>query len=551
MTTPVDTVPVVVVGSGVAGALVAWRLATAGIRVLVLEAGPSIDRETAVETFRAAPAKVPESPYPSTEHAPRPSVLDIGVPGTGYFVQAGPEPFGSTYERILGGTTWHWLGSCPRMVPSDFAMRSTFGVGVDWPLSYDELEPSYVEAEQAMGVAGDSRRDLGSPRSAGYPMEVVPPSFLDSVVGRASTSLGHPLEATPQARNTETYNDRPRCDGNSSCIPICPIGAKYDALVHLELAREAGAEIRPDSVAVDLPLRADGTVAGVRYRRPDGSDVTVLARAVVLAANAVETPKLLLMSNGGNGVANGSDQVGRNLMDHPIQLSWALAREQVFPHRGPLSTSAIETTKDGPVRAQRSSFRVEVGNDGWRFPVGDPTVEFTSSPDRPTFVRLREGGTALARRWFEHASREIRFASLTEQLPDPDNRVTPAFDQPDGIGVPRPRIAFRVGSYSRAGMAAARELHEQLFEALGATERNHSDIAFGAGHLMGTIRMGTDPATSVVDRDGRAHDAANLFVVGSSVFPTVGTANPTLTLAALALRTAGALERALGSLPAP
>ncbi len=126
---------VVVVGSGVAGALVAWQLAEAGAGVTVLEAGPRIDREAAVETFRAATAKVPESPYPNAAHAPRPSVLDIGVPGTGYLVQEGPEPFGSTYERIVGGTTWHWLGSTPRLLPSDFRLQTLFGRGVDWPLT--------------------------------------------------------------------------------------------------------------------------------------------------------------------------------------------------------------------------------------------------------------------------------------------------------------------------------------------------------------------------------------------------------------------------------
>ncbi len=541
---------VVVVGSGVAGALVAWQLARAGASVTVLEAGPRIDRDAAVETFRLAAAKVPESPYPNTAHAPRPSVLDIGIPGTGYFIQDGPEPFGSTYERIVGGTTWHWLGSTPRLLPSDFRMQSTFGVGVDWPISYADLEPWYVRAERAMGVSGDSSRDLGSPRSAGFPMPAVPGSFLDSVVDAAARRLGLRLELTPQARNTETFNDRHHCVGNSNCIPICPIGAKYDALVHLDLAEAAGARIIANAVAVDLTLRTDGTVSAVRYRQPDGTNRSVAARAVVLAANAIETAKLLLISNGGAGVANRSGQVGRNLMDHPIQLSWALSAQPVFPQRGPLSTSGIESTRAAPTRGQRSAFRVEVANDGFRFPIGDPTTEFTATADRPSFVRLREGGVALARRWNDHLSREIRFASLTEQLPDPANRVRPAFGSTDAIGVPRPRISFSVAPYSRAGMTDARALHERLFDALAASDRNHSDIPFGAGHLMGTTRMGSTATTSVVDGNGRAHDVANMWIVGSSVFPTCGTANPTLTLAALALRTADALRRQLPSLPA-
>ena len=160
---------VVVVGSGVAGALVAFQLAKAGVKVTILEAGPPVDRDEAVEVFRAATAKVPESPYPNTAWAPHPTVLDIGVPGTGYFIQDGPDPFGSTYERIVGGTTWHWLGTTPRLLPSDFRMKTLFGVGVNWPISYADLEPWYVKAEYAIGVAGDSDQRPGLAPVEGLP----------------------------------------------------------------------------------------------------------------------------------------------------------------------------------------------------------------------------------------------------------------------------------------------------------------------------------------------------------------------------------------------
>ncbi|HEU5454096.1 MAG TPA: GMC family oxidoreductase [Nocardioides sp.] len=534
---------VVIVGSGVAGALIAWKLASDGVDVTVLEAGPRIDRDAAVEVFRAASAKVPESPYPSTDHAPRPTVLDIGVPGTGYFIQQGPDAFGSTYERIVGGTTWHWLGSTPRLLPSDFEMRSRFGVGADWPISYADLEPWYVAAEQAMGVAGDDSSDQGSPRSAGFPMPAVPTSIVDQVVGAAAARIGLRVEATPQARNTESYNGRHHCVGNSNCIPICPIGAKYDALIHLDLAEEAGAELIPNAVVFDLVVGPSGGVTEVRFKTPTGAERSIRADAVVLAANAIETPKIMLLSDGGTGVGNSSDQVGRNLMDHPIALSWALSAQPVFPQRGPLSTAGIESTRDADTRGQKSAFRVEIGNDGWRFPIGDPTVEVTEGPGRPPFTRLREGGAALAARWQVHLSREIRFASLTEQLPDPANRIEPAFGQTDAVGIPRPLISFSIDGYPRAGMADSLVVHEQLFDALGATERHHADFPFGAGHVMGTTQMGDDPATSVVDAEGRSHDIPNLWIAGSSLFPTAGTANPTLTLAALALRTAGAMLR--------
>jgi glucose dehydrogenase len=543
----IATADVVIVGSGVAGALVADRLVKNDVRVVILEAGPPVDRDNAVEIFRRATAKVPESPYPSTAHAPRPTVLDIGVPGTGYFVQEGPEPFGSTYERVVGGTTWHWLGSTPRLLPSDFEMFSRFGVGRDWPITYAEFERFYVQAEQELGVAGDSNEAQGSPRSAGFPMPAVPISFLDKVVAQGAAKLGLRVLSTPQARNTETYNDRHHCVGNSNCIPICPIAAKYDAMVHIDRAVENGARVIDNAVVHQILMNADGTARGVRFRRPNGRDDDVLGRAVVMAANAIETPKILLMSNGGSGVANSSGQVGQNLMDHPIALSYGLsARNQpVYPQRGPLSTAGIEDPRDADTRNEKSAFRVEIGNDGWRFPIGDPTFEFTQGP----FPALREGGEALARRWEDHIAHEIRFASLTEQLPDRANTVTPAFDMVDDIGIPRPRITFSIDDYTRRGLDDAQVLHEQLFGAMRARERTHVPFSFGAGHIMGTTIMGEDPTTSVVDGDGRSHDIANMWIVGSSLFPTCGTANPTLTLAALALRTADRLRRALPALP--
>jgi len=544
----VASADVVIVGSGVAGALVADRLVKKGVSVVILEAGPPVDRDQAVEIFRQATAKVPESPYPSTAHAPRPSVLDIGVPGTGYFVQEGPEPFGSTYERVVGGTTWHWLGSTPRLLPSDFRMKTQFGVGRDWPLSYNDLEPFYVQAEKELGVAGDGHEDQGSPRSAGFPMPAVPISFLDKVIAKSAATIGLRVLSTPQARNTETFNDRHHCVGNSNCIPICPIGAKYDAMIHIDRAVENGARLISNAVVHEVLLRPDGTARGVRFRRPNGSDDEVTARAVVLAAHAIETPKILLMSGGGRGVANRSGQVGQNLMDHPIALSYGLSAqdEPVYPQRGPLSTAGIESPRESAARGQKSAFRVEIGNDGWRFPIGDPTFEFTQGP----FPRLREGGAALARRWEDHVAHEIRFASLLEQLPDRANTITPAFDLVDDIGIPRPRITFSIDSYTMGGFEDAQALHERLFVAMRARETVHTPFTFGAGHIMGTTIMGTDPANSVADGFGRSHDVRNMWIVGSSLFPTCGTANPTLTLAALALRTEVALRAALPGLPA-
>jgi glucose dehydrogenase len=143
------------------------------------------------------------------------------------------------------------------------------------------------------------------------------------------------------------------------------------------------------------------------------------------------------------------------------------------------------------------------------------------------------------------ASRHLRLTSLLEQLPDPDNRVTLDPNDVDIYGVPLPRLAYNLGTYVASGLAAARHAHAEIFAALGATEIQHRDAAEGAGHIIGTARMGNDPASSVVDRDLRSHDHPNLFILGSAVFPTSATANPTLTIAALSLRAADQVKATL------
>jgi glucose dehydrogenase len=293
------------------------------------------------------------------------------------------------------------------------------------------------------------------------------------------------------------------------------------------------------AVVHEVDVRRNGVTA--RFLRPDRSRGVVRARTLILAAHAIETPKLMLLSRGREhraGLGNERDLVGRFLMDHPVQLSWALTPEPLYPFRGPLSTSGIETLRDGPFRARRSAFRVQIGNDGWSWPAGAATVQAYT---QATNHRLGQAGLAELRSRF---ARQLRLASLAEPLPDPRNRVTLA-ERRDALGIPRPRLSYRTGDYARAGLAAGRQTHQRLFERLGATGVNHADQPFGAGHVMGTCRMGADPRTSVVDAELRVHGYRNCFVISTAVFPTVGTANPTLTLAALSLRAAAAVRQSL------
>jgi glucose dehydrogenase len=521
---------VVIVGSGVAGALIGAELARAGAKVGIVEAGPRQEREAAVGRYRAGVYA-----YESPEWALQPTSGDPEF----YYVQDGPVLFDSDYERRVGGTTWHWLGNCPRLLPSDFELNATYGVGVDWPISYDELEPWYVRGEHELGVAGDSDHDDGSPRSAPYPMPPLPLASGDLMFKEAAERLGLSLLATPQARNSEEgYQGRSICCGNATCIPVCPVQAKYDATVHLGMAEDAGARIMENAVVDRVDVNRDGEVTGVRYKAPDRTEHTVTGRVYVLAANGIETPKILLMSRSDakpNGVANSSDQVGRNLQDHPEARVSAVSPTPYAGSRGPLQLSGIDQTREGAERSTRSAFRVQVSHS-----VGNPL--------RVAESLIAQGlrGKALFDAISKTAPYQVRLASMTEQLPDPNNRVVPDHDQVDPLGIPRPRITYSYDDYTLAGWEEANRVHDQLLDAIGATDRSHAEQLGGVGHLIGTHRMGDDPRTSVTDSYGRTHDHANLFLAGSGLFPTSGTANPTLTIAALALRAAEHIAADLG-----
>jgi glucose dehydrogenase len=533
-----DLAEVAIVGSGVAGALAATKLAQRGVDVLLLEAGPRISRAEAVDAYDQAPVRGLDAPYPKPVYAPYP----LRSEPDGYCIESGPDRFGPSYLRVVGGTTWHWEATCIRLLPEDLRLRSQYGLGVDWPIDYQMLEPWYGLAERELGVAGSSADDLGSPRSGDYPLPAMPLSYLDLEV--AAALEGSPFRSwpTPQARNTVPWNDRPACCGSASCVPICPSAAKYDAMVHVEQAVAAGARLLDRSVVYQVELDAERRIAGLRFRRPDRSEGRVRAKVYALAAHGIETPKLLLISRGDrapDGVANMSGQVGRNLMDHPYKLSWALTERPVWPYRGPVRLSGIDSTRRGGWRSERPASRISIDNAALSWPLGGPGTTVRA------LIKAGLRGAALNREILRQTSRQIGVFSMTEQLPDPGNRIVPDFDRRDALGIPRPRLYFRIDDYTRTGMAVAEQVHEQIFDLIGTTEVHHRAGATPGSHIMGTCRMGDDPRTSVVDRDQRAHDHPNLFVLGSGVFPTGGAANPTLTLAALSLRAVDPITDAL------
>jgi choline dehydrogenase-like flavoprotein len=590
---------VVIIGSGIAGALVAHELAKAGQKVLILEAGgvapDSLDRLAMAHNFYTSPSKSPDSPFCGEDVLP---VDPNAQPGKYRFVQPdpvangenyyfyqnpldpnNPNRFKSFYERLVGGSTWHWQGIYIRMLPNDFRMKTHYRFGsdwpvTDWPISYDDIEPWYVKAEYEMGVAGSDeentdyyRRHFRAYRSEHFPMPALVPSYLDKLVAAAANGKTldkfptQPLKVNtvPHAINSRHRDGRPPCDGQTSCVPLCPSRARYEAIIHVEKAVRAGAILRSQCIVTQLELDdANKLVRRVKYIRWDGDEDWVSGRIVILAANGIENPRILLYS----GAANSSDEVGRRLMDHPIKQSYALARKPLFPYRGPQTTSDIAAFRDGAFRREFAGFKTSIKNDGWSSVSATITAPRGAAVPAPNpksnangtildFVEnQRLFGANLRKTLHDHATCQITLNSACEQLPWPDNRVTLAKDNPDAFGIPRPQINYQLyddKNYVGKSFETIVELHRLVFAQLGIPKEDQflqEERKFygGSGHIMGTTIMGNDPRKSVVDKDCRAHDHPNLFILGSSVFPTSSTANPTSTIAALALRAAATIR---------
>lgn len=597
------TYDVVVVGAGIAGAVLARELAEHhGRTVLVVEAGPADNLTLAgfqsyVQRFYGATDKHANSPFAVNPNAPSPTALND------HFIERGPMPLGGSYTRALGGTTLHWEGKTPRMLRDDLLLQSRYGVGLDWPFPYDELIPLYERAEYEIGVSGDAdeQRSLGVELSDGYvfPMQAMPPSFLDETVRRSVQGLEatiggttRPLRLTtyPQGRNgivnpdykrypsskpgytpTGVVHDSPldfglRCQGNANCVPLCPVQAKYDARKTLAGALATGrVDLLDRAVASRLRLNPEtGRIEGVELRcyqsvgRPEPAGVTpvtVRGTLVALAANAIENARLLLASE----LPNRNDRIGRQLMDHPFLLAWALMPEVTGSLRGPLVTSGIGEFRTGPFRSQQAAFVADIHNDGWGW-AGHPPERVLD--DLAGGQGLR--GPALRQALGRQLSSQLLLAFMCEIPPLWDNRVTLAVDHRDALGHPRPEIHYRIPDYSLRSMADARALSRQLFAAMGAEDHTRypdddpSHVAYGddggffyrgGNHFSGTHAMGTSRDDSVCNSHLQCWEHPNLYLLGAGSMPTIGTSNTSLTIAALSFRAADHMHASLSQRP--
>ena len=528
--TPVDDADVCVVGSGPAGAHVAHSLASEGHSVVVLEAGERFDMEHRVDRMK-------EQIHP--EHGVD-EIWDMGGDRDAYTSSGELEiPLNKRRVKGIGGTSLHWGGVTPRFREKDFEMQTRHGVGVDWPISYSDLQPYYAEVEGEIGVKGPDDAPHQPPREADYPMDAMPASFTDQLFADAGEAIGVDVQSAPMAINDGTY-DRSQCQGYGTCEHVCPSGAKYTAERHVDKAEQEGATVIDRVPVQRLEHGPDGeAVTAAVYVTPDGTEHRQEADIFVAAAGAYETPRLLLLSDSEqypDGLANSSGTVGRYFLDHPTGGVIGLLPDQEThqDEYGPVVSSVIYQYYEGEALAERGAINMMLINVAGESPAEMAMRSSAIGDDLLAQIDGQYGNT-------------IGVIMNVEMLPDADNRLTLDESTTDNHGNPVPEISLDAGDYAldavETGQRVGRELVEEmggnvLFQGgnLDLPPEQMAEDSKGGYHPMGGTRMGTDPETSVVDENLKTHDLNNLYVASGGVFPTAGAANPTLTIMALARR---------------
>ena len=510
-----EAVDFAIVGTGAGGGTLACKLAEYGFSVVALDAGPYW---RPLEDFASDEREQTKLYWTDERIVDGENPLELGHNNSG---------------KSVGGSTVHFAMVSLRFRPDWFKARSKLGYGADWPLDWREMWTYYREVEQTLKISGPVNYPWG-PKRPRYPYRPHELNAAALVLAEGAEALGIDWTPTPLATLSAPRGHAHPCVYRGMCVIGCSTNAKQSVLVTwLPRALAAGAEIRDLAMVGRVEHDVAGRVIGVNYHR-EGRWRFQKARNVVVAGYAIETPRLLLNSASAkfpDGLANSSGLVGKNLMVQANQAVWGLSEREIRSYKGPPSLALTE--------------HWNYADEGKDFFGG---YAYMSQGPLPALW----GGTELSKRglWgdrlieeMKHYNHQVGLKIVGETMPQERNRVTLA-DERDQYGLPIPRVTF---SYCDNDKRLIRHALGFMRQALEATDaRDIWDETDDTAHLNGTARMGNDPATSVVNADCRSWDIPNLWICDGSVFPTVGGVNPSLTIQALACRTADRIRAMVG-----
>ncbi len=518
---------VCVIGGGISAALLSEKLSELApdLSVVVVEAGRRLfDAENRME-YRRRSLLYGENQWPGD------FIEDQGGEGV------------ITRTMAVGGSAMHWQGHANRFSEEDLRLRSMYGLAVDWPLSWTELEPWLGEAERRIGVAGEPSPHPEDARSEAYPMPPMPLTYNLERIKAWAERAGLPFYGCPVARNTVPYGGRSVCRRCNTCT-VCPTGARYSPDYTFKALLADGKVTLHDRVLVRRLVLDEATdrvaaAVGVHAERPDET-LEYRARTFVLAAGYAWSPHLLLLSASDrfpDGLANRSGAVGRWMTGHKFVTAQIELDEKLYPGMN----------APYPI-ISRQHFRCPPGGPFARF---DVQIFESESGRRP---RLRgDGGEVLLGDdllgdWRSRTGKGVaRVRMYYDTHPSADSRLTLDPTNTNRHGDPMPKVVHRPDDASLAREPAVLARIQGIYEAMaGSPSRILSvGVADYQDHPSGGCRMGTDPSTSVCDSWGRTWDHENLFVVGAPTLPTGGCTNGTVTFAGLTLRSAAHLAETL------
>jgi choline dehydrogenase-like flavoprotein len=527
------SVPVCIIGAGASGAAAAKVLTERGIDVVALEKGPWRARESFggdelanINRYNLWPDPLldPRTVRTSEDEEPR---VDLFCP----------------VPQMVGGGTVHWQGWLPRFTENDFRLRTLVGdvpgaTLADWPITYADLEPYYSKVEWAFGVSGQAGANaFEGPRSRNYPCPPMPVSRYAEKFHVGCRALGWNSFQTPQAALSRPFNGRPATVVSAFAQQHGdPTGTRSSALnVFVPDALRTGHYgLRPDSYVREITVDAQGRARSAVYEDADGDVVEQAAEVIILACGAVESARLLLLSRSGrfpNGLANGSDLVGRNATFHEYSAAVGVFEDPIYAWAGGgyVSASSFQFYDHDESRGHVSGGHIAAAGVGIPLPIN------WNLPGRPAWGPEAK---RIDRDYFNHS---MAVAMVIHDMPQHENRVDLDDHVTDAWGLPVARITLKPHRNDLAQGRFLIDRNAEILEAAGATQiqKVYIDRVTGnCSHQHGTTRMGDDPDTSVLDRWCRAHEVDNLYVVDGGPFPTGTGANPTLSIMANAWRVA-------------